>query len=113
MCSSDLARLPLLDVDESLIQLPVVPGRNTQDAILAGLFLGQLGSVRELVLRLEQATQQIAPTGGRPALIISGGGGRQLASHLPDAQFVDSLALHGLGWLAHQLQAQRGTYGSG
>jgi type III pantothenate kinase len=107
------ARLPLLDVDESLIQLPVVPGRNTQDAILAGLFLGQLGSVRELVHRLEQATHQIAPTCGRPALIISGGGGRQLASHLPDAGFVDSLALHGLGWLAHQLQAQHGTQSSG
>jgi len=96
------ARLPLVDVDESLVQLPSVPGRNTEDAIMAGLFLGQLGAVREIVTGLQNALRDIAPQCGLPRLIISGGGGRQLTSHLPDAHYADSLALHGLAWLAHQ-----------
>ncbi|MEY4186155.1 MAG: Type pantothenate kinase [Planctomycetota bacterium] len=96
------ARLPLVDVDESLTQLPVLPGRNTEDAIMAGLFLGQLGAVREIVAGLQNALHVIAPQCGSPRLIISGGGGRQLTSHLPNAFFADSLALHGLAWLAHQ-----------
>jgi len=99
------ARLPLLDVDESLIQLPAVPGRNTEDAIMAGLFLGQLGAVREIADRLTQALQSIAPNTAPPRLIVSGGGGRQLAGHLPNAICADSLALHGLGWLAWRLGA--------
>lgn len=45
------ARLPLVDVDESLVQLPSVPGRNTEDAIMAGLFLGQPA----LCVKLSQA----------------------------------------------------------
>lgn len=96
------ARLPLVDVDESLAQLPTVPGRNTEHAIMAGLFLGQLGAVREIVSGLQDAVRELAPQCGQPRLIISGGGGRQLTSHLPDALYADSLALHGLAWLAHQ-----------
>lgn len=99
------ARLPLLDVDESLLQLPSVPGRNTEDAIMAGLFLGQLGAVREIAQRLAQAVQSIAPKADPPRLIVSGGGGRQLAGHLPNAFYADSLALHGLAWLAYRSDA--------
>ena len=46
------ARLPLLDVDEEMPELPEVPGRNTEMAMRAGLLIGQLGAVRELVTRL-------------------------------------------------------------
>lgn len=90
------ARLPLLDVDETLVTLPVVPGRNTREAMLSGLFLGQLGAVREIITRLESIIQQRWPSSHPTTILVSGGGGRQLADHLPDARYIDSLALHGL-----------------
>ncbi len=94
------ARLPLLNVDEEPAELPVLPGRNTEEAMRAGLFVGQLGAVKELIARLTDAAnsrfQQQAP----PGIVISGGGGRQLVRHIPGATYVDSLALHGLAFLA-------------
>jgi len=96
------ARLPLINVDDEPSSLPEVPGRNTQDAMRAGLLIGQLGAVRELVQRLSNAAssrfQQLTP----PELIVTGGGGRQLVPHLADARYIDSLALHGLALLAGQ-----------
>lgn len=93
------ARLPLVDVDENSAALPEVPGRNTESAMKAGLFIGQLGAVRELSGRLSQAACGRYAESSPPQLIVTGGGGRQLIHHLPDAIYVDSLALHGLAML--------------
>lgn len=96
------ARLPLLNVDESRADLPALPGRNTESAMLAGLFLGQLGAVREIANRLQTAAKEQFSQTQTAELLVTGGGGRQLADHLPNATFVDSLALHGLAALAVQ-----------
>lgn len=94
------ARLPLLNVDESRVDLPVLPGRNTEEAMLAGLFVGQLGAVREIATRLQHSAETLFHQPQLAELLVTGGGGRQLADHLPNALFVDSLALHGLALLA-------------
>ncbi len=109
------ARLPLLNVDEDLAELPELPGRNTEAAMRAGLFIGQLGAVRELVARLTIAASDRFNESTRPGIFVTGGGGRHLASHLPrcmpeafglseaknaQAMYIDSLPLHGLAMLA-------------
>ena len=93
------ARLPLLNVDEELTDLPSLPGRNTEAAMRAGLFVGQLGAVKELIARLSLAAVNQFAENNRPEVFVSGGGGRQLVSHLENASFVDSLPLHGLAML--------------
>lgn len=95
------ARLPLINVDDEPARLPDVPGRNTEDAMRAGLFIGQLGAVRELVNRLTVAAIDQFGEPGPPTIVVTGGGGRQLVHHLAGATFIDSLALHGLASLAH------------
>lgn len=100
------ARLPMIDADSlssgpTTVDAPL-PGRNTIDAMKSGLFWGQLGAIREISRRLaESAASQYADT--TPALqVLTGGGGRQLAGHLPNAIYIDSLALHGLALLARK-----------
>ncbi len=94
------ARLPFLSVDDEPADLPVVPGRNTEDAMRAGLFIGQLGAVRELVDRLSSAAMNRFEEKEPPVIVVTGGGGRQLTQNLSGAVFIDSLALHGLAMLA-------------
>ncbi len=94
------ARLPLLDVSEDSGALPEVPGRNTEAAMRAGLFIGQLGAVREISGQLTQAACGRFSESSPPQLIVTGGGGRQLVGHLPGAVYIDSLALHGLAMLS-------------
>ena len=94
------ARLPLLDVDDAPAALPDAPGRNTEDAMRAGLMIGQLGAVRELVERLSHAAMNRIQQSVQPEVIVTGGGGRQLVQHIADAKYIDSLALHGLALLA-------------
>lgn len=96
------ARLPLLNVDETLQALPALPGRNTEAAMLAGLFIGQLGAVREISSRLAEAAKNSFGDQKEPQLFITGGGSRQLADHLAGSVYVDSLALHGLAMLGTQ-----------
>ena len=93
------ARLPLLDTDQAPCDLPPLPGRSTEAALRAGLFIGQLGAARELTAGLTAASAQQYRQARPPALYVSGGGGRQLARHLTGACYVDSLALHGLAML--------------
>jgi type III pantothenate kinase len=94
------ARLPLLNVDENLTSLPELPGRNTEDAMKAGLFIGQLGAVRELIHRLAQAATERFRETVPPQVYVTGGGGRQLVDYLSDTIYVDSLPLHGLARLS-------------
>jgi type III pantothenate kinase len=97
------ARLPLLNVDEEPTELPSVPGRNTEEAMRAGLFIGQLGAVKELISRLADASNGCFQQHSPPGIVISGGGGRQLVRHIPGATLIDSLALHGLAFLVARL----------
>lgn len=96
------ARLPMIDVDNEPAEFPEVPGRNTQDAMRAGLFIGQFGAVRELIERLKVAASERFEEVDSPEIIVTGGGGRQLSRYLSGAKFVDSLALHGLAMLVGQ-----------
>ena len=97
------ARLPLIDTDDfgrvPDKDLPL-PGRNTDEAISAGLFWGQLGAIREIAGRLETAARQKFGDNTTPVRLLTGGGGRQLVSYIHDAVYVDSLALYGLALLA-------------
>lgn len=103
------AKLPLLDTDQlstgpQQVDAPL-PGRNTQDAIKAGLFWGQLGAVKEISSRLTQASIKLGSS-QPPLSVLTGGGGRQLVNHLSDAIYIDSLALHGLALVAMQTRRQ-------
>lgn len=89
------ARLPLIDVDSRLHELPHVPGRNTDEAMRAGLYWGQLGAIREIVAQLRNT---VAPD--VPALLLTGGGSRHLHRHFREGEWIDSLPLHGLAMLA-------------
>ncbi|MCA9066830.1 MAG: type III pantothenate kinase [Planctomycetaceae bacterium] len=106
------ALLPLLDLPEEdgpalaenayapewLTRLPAVPGRNTEAAMTAGLVLGQLGSVRELTQALQKAAQEQFDENTAPTIMLSGGSGRLLAAHLPNAQYIPNLTLLGLAF---------------
>jgi len=94
------ARLPMINVDSEPAELPEVPGRNTEDAMRAGLLIGQLGAVRELIERLSISAANRFKEKSSPLVVVTGGGGRQLVSHLHDSTYIDSLALHGLSLLA-------------
>ena len=97
------ARLPLIDTDGLSDRGDNVdaalPGRNTTDAIKSGLYWGQLGAVREIAFRLGDLAKATYEESSDPVLVLTGGGGRQLARHLKDAVYVDCLTLHGLAWL--------------
>jgi type III pantothenate kinase len=97
------ARLPMIDTDRfgmpTDASLPL-PGRNTRAAINAGLFWGQLGAIKEITSRLQAAALSQFGCRETPIRIITGGGGRKIATHLTNSVFVDSLALHGLAVLA-------------
>ena len=97
------ARLPMIDTDRfetsAHDSLPL-PGKNTVAAMNAGLFWGQLGAIREITGRLQTAARSQFGCHEMPLQIITGGGGRKIASHLTECLFVDSLALHGLAVLA-------------
>ena len=98
------ARLPEIDTDllntvTSSVDAPV-PGRNTVEAMKSGLFWGQLGAVRELTQRLKTAARSDFDDNKDAVVVLTGGGGRQLAGFLSDAVYIDSLTLHGLALLA-------------
>jgi type III pantothenate kinase len=98
------ARLPQVDTDSlstgrHTVDAPL-PGRNTIEAMKSGLFWGQLGAIKEISQRLAVAAAETYRD-ERPALfILTGGGGRQLVTHLTNAIYIDSLALHGLALFA-------------
>jgi type III pantothenate kinase len=87
------ARLPLIDVDAERPMLPQLPGKNTEEAIRAGLYWGQLGAIREIVQRLAKSSS------ATPHIIVTGGAMPQLLPHLENAVGIDSLPLHGLSLL--------------
>ena len=62
-------------------------GRNTEGAMMSGIFWGQVGAIRELVARIGRADTQ---------LLLAGGGSRLLVPHFPQAAYYPQLALQGL-----------------
>lgn len=106
------AALPLIPVQELGGELPVAPGRNTREAIRSGLFWGQVGAIRELVVQTCRQQQLPEPDfrGDRDSadsvwMILTGGGGPVLASQFPGLLFVPSLGMHGLVLTAWQTKA--------
>lgn len=70
---------------------PPVVGKNTDDAILSGLFWGAVGSVREIITRMK------ADLATEPTLFITGGDLRRLSLFVADhAQYLPHLVLSGI-----------------
>lgn len=88
------AKLPMIDVDAVQADLPALPGRNTEEAMRAGLFWGQLGAIREISGRIAGQCD------ANPTVLLTGGGCRQLSPQLEQAECIDGLPLHGLAMLA-------------
>lgn len=88
------AKLPMLNVDAEQSVLPTLPGRNTEEAMRAGLYWGQLGAIREIVDRMSQPLER------PPAVILTGGGSRLLSPQLDNVICIEGLPLHGLAMLA-------------
>lgn len=85
-------QLPWLPTD-SIDRLPRLPGKNTEEAIAAGVHASLVGGVRYLVDRYRQEI------GGRTTVpvVISGGDGRLVREHIAEpAAYVEDLVLIGL-----------------
>ncbi len=87
--------LPLVSIEEIVNVQPEISGhpavgKNTREAIMSGIFWGQIGAIRELVTRLGESM------GDDPQLLLSGGGSRLLLPHLTTATHYPYLALQGL-----------------
>lgn len=101
------AALPLIDAD-SLFDgdIPIdaaqslqMPGRQTTAAIENGIFWGHLGSIKELIAHLVNRLPDFESVPSNVSLTMTGGGSRQLAALIPNANYEDSLALAGLATL--------------
>ncbi len=86
--------LPKVEASE-LVDLPPLPGRNSQAAMLAGVSSSLVGGVQHLVGRYREALGSDVP------IVLSGGDGPLLAPHLPQPIIqVDHLVLQGLRLVA-------------
>ena len=85
------ALLPELTREEMSRPVPSALGKNTIDALRAGIFLGHIGAIRHLVnhLRTEQCSTD-------PRLFLTGGAAPVLDDSLPEAKHEPFLALQGL-----------------
>ncbi|HEX9654612.1 MAG TPA: type III pantothenate kinase [bacterium] len=91
------ALLPRI-LNEELTGNPADPlGKNTRDAIRAGLFWGQLGAVKELVRHMREQL------GDDPVTVVTGGAGRLLAPLMSNVLHEPYLALQGLVVVAQGL----------
>lgn len=64
----------------ALENLPPLPGRNTAEAMQAGVLWGAVGAVRQIALQLFATdTSAERPPGGTPLLVLTGGAGEFLA----------------------------------
>ena len=85
------ALLPEISRKELESQTPAAIGKNTIDALRAGLYWGHVGLVREIV---QQISRTLPPP--RPLLLLTGGAGPLLAPHFPEARLEQSLSLQGI-----------------
>jgi type III pantothenate kinase len=85
-------QLPWLPTD-SIDRLPRLPGKNTEEAIAAGVHASLVGGVRYLVQRYRKEIGGKA----RVPVVISGGDGRLVREHIAaPASYVENLVLVGL-----------------
>ena len=88
-------RLPLIsidqivDVDAGTAAHPPL-GRNTEAAMMSGVFWGQVGAIRELIQRIGE------PLSEPFDIVLTGGGSRLLAPQFPNAIHCPYLPLQGL-----------------
>jgi type III pantothenate kinase len=94
------ASLPQLSLDD-LASPPEVVGKSTRAAMLAGLYWGNVGAVRELAARLAgpgaSTPQRFVTGGGAPQLVELLGSDSQPARHIPH------LVLSGIAMVAKEL----------
>lgn len=82
--------LPTIDADE-LTDLPMLPGRSTEQAMRCGTASALVGGAQHLVNRYRETH------GPSTLIVLSGGDGTRLAQHLPPPiEVVPHLVLHGL-----------------
>ncbi len=82
--------LPEIDV-EDLTDLPQLPGKNTEQAMLCGTSSALIGGAQHLVDRYRETYGEQTP------VILSGGDGNRLLLHIPaPVHTVPDLVLHGL-----------------
>lgn len=87
-------QLPELDADD-LIDLPPIPGKNTEAAMLCGAASALVGGVQHLIERYRETY------GAHTTIILSGGDGTRIAPYLPEPLIVQAhLVQHGLLALA-------------
>jgi len=93
------SRLPAVaDLDTGAV--PTMPGRNTQQAIAAGIGFGMRGAVARLVA---EATAVVGP---RPQLFLTGGSRGIVRDALAEATEIPDLVLHGIALAAGRLQSR-------
>lgn len=86
--------LPSMAADD-LVNLPPLPGKNTEAAMLAGCSSSLVGGVQHLVARYRSGTNRSVP------VIISGGDGPLLAPFLEPPVLVEhQLVMQGIQWVA-------------
>lgn len=87
------AALPLVDTYQLTIDGTVMPGRNTQQAIEAGILIGQVGAIRELIQSCTSVVQ------GNPTLVLTGGAADRLGAAFPQAETIPHLTLRAMAAL--------------
>lgn len=92
----------IVDVPTAIAGHPVL-GRNTEQAMLSGIFWGQIGAIREIAARLQ------SEAGGVPLMLLTGGGAALLEPHFPDARHEPHLALQGLVLVASGMASAGGA----
>ena len=82
------SKLPHLGEKE--FSVPELPGRNTQDAILAGVFYSHLGAAEKIVALLQSEF-------GEMPVLTTGGNGKWITQYANvESQYCESLVLEGL-----------------
>jgi type III pantothenate kinase len=92
------SRLPAVaDLDSGA--LPAMPGRNTPQAIAAGIGFGMRGAVGRLV------AEATAAIGGEPQVVLTGGSRGIVRDVVPGATEIPDLVLHGIALAVGRLQS--------
>ncbi len=86
------AALPHIDTGLLSIENVVVPGTDTQSALEAGVLIGQIGAIREIVQRYRHRCPNAR-------LILTGGAGERLAPAFEDAEVAPYLSLRAMASL--------------
>ena len=88
-------QLPLIDANFTA-DPPSIIGRNTESAIKSGVFWGAIGSIREIVQRLQSEV-------GESKIFLTGGDLETIAHLVPDAEYVPNLVLSGIAITARRI----------